>query len=397
MAAFREELDDSTAVGAITRAVFDRYGFTGEYADVILHTIQSVHESSTLTRGDLIRFIEHGIENGSTHDVFTSAGVDSVTVQTIHSAKGLEYPIVILANMNSGKFPPNGGRAGVIQYTEPVGLRQRKQYADVAEYPHVYHNWRHDVIRHCLTRNYDEERRLLYVAITRAESHVLFAGGDEPNTFFEELPCPTRQADTDVTPVDRSHTAQSQLPFSIVTPDGPKGQTPHTLMDDNVFADDDEIETESVEFRGRDFGSRVHDFAEAYALGEDVTPTTDDTDDEQHVKALLDSLTGKLHVEERAVLPLDVDGERVTISGIVDLVHETPGEIEIIDYKTDRSRRGQPEYRKQLSVYYHVLSECYPAKNITASLFYTATGDREFIDPLSKDQLRDIVRDVETN
>ncbi|WP_281193747.1 exodeoxyribonuclease V subunit beta [Halorubrum sp. F4] len=395
MVAFREDLDDRVAVGAVARAVFDRYGFTGEYADVILHTIQSVHESSTLTRGDLIRFIQRGIENGSTHDVFTSSGVDSVTVQTIHSAKGLEYPIVILANMNRGKFPPTGGGSSVVEYTEPVGLRQRKQYATVAEHPHVYDNWRADVIRHCLSRDYDEERRLLYVAITRAESHVLFTGGEDPNAFFEELPCSSREGDTTVDAVDRPTTARARLPFSIVTPDGPKGHTPHTLMDDDVF-DGDAIGTESVEFRGRDFGSRVHDFAEAYALDEDVTPTTDDADDERHVQRFLDGLSGEIHVEERAVLPMDVDGERVTITGIVDLVHETPTDIEIIDYKTDRTRRGLSEYRKQLSVYYHVLSECFPGKNVTASLLYTADGEREFIEPLAMDQLRDLVRAAET-
>ena len=224
---------------------------------------------------------------------------------------------------------------------------------------------------------------------------MLFTGGEEPNTFFEELPCPSNEGDPTVETVDRTTTAQTQLPFSIVTPDGPTGHTPHTLMDSEVFADDG-TETESVEFRGRDFGSRVHDFAEAYALGEDVSPTTNDADDERHVKEFLDSLQGALHVEERAVLPLKVDGERVTISGIVDLVHETPTEIEIVDYKTDRTKRGQTEYRKQLSAYYHVLSECFPDKNVTTSIFYTADGEREFIEPLTQDQLRNLVRDVET-
>jgi superfamily I DNA/RNA helicase len=394
MTAFRSTLAKKPVVGTVARAVFDRYGYTGEYADAILHTIQSVHESSTLTRGDLIRFIERGIETGSTHDVLTSAGVDSVTVQTIHSAKGLEYPVVILGNMNAGKFPPNGGGSSIIDYTEPVGLRQRKRYATVAKHPHVYDNWRHDVIRNCLTRDYDEERRLLYVAITRAESHVFLTAGEDPNTFFEELPCPTREADPAVEPVERSDTSQTQLPFSIVTPDGPKGHTPHTLMDDDVFEADD-IETEGIKFRGRDFGSRVHDFAKAYALGEDLTPTPDDTDDEYHVKTFLDTLTGTFHVEERAVLPVEVDGERVTISGIVDLVHETPTDIEIIDYKTDQTRRAQSEYRKQLSVYYHVLNECFPGKHVTASLFYTADGTRELIEPLAKEDLQDLVRAAE--
>ncbi len=394
MIAFRDDLRERESVGAVARAVFDRYGYTGEYADVILHTIQSVHNGSTQTLGDLIRYIERGIEQGSTHDIYTSAGVNSVTVQTIHSAKGLEYPIVVLANMNAGKFPPRGGRSGVIQFTEPLGIRQRKTYASVADHPHVYDNWRHDISRHCLSRDYDEERRLLYVAITRAENHVIFAGGEEPNTFYEELPFTPRPTDTTIDAADQPTTTQAQLPFSIVPSDGPIGHTPHTLMDSDVFATD-EIHMESVEFRGQDFGSRVHDFAEAYALGEDVSPTTSDADDEQHVKAFIDSLSGDLHVEERAVLPLEVNGEQVTVSGIVDLVHETPTRIEIIDYKTDQTRRAEKEYCKQLSVYYHVLTDCFPDKEVTASIFYTATNERQHIDPLTHEQLRDLIRAVE--
>jgi len=396
MVAFRERLDAMGAVGAVARRVFDRYGFTGEYADVILHTIQSLHDTSTLTRGDLVRLVERGIENGATHDVVTSAGVDSVTVQTIHSAKGLEYPIVVLANMNAGKFPPNVGGSSVVQYEEPVGLRQRKLYADVEEHahPHVYDNWTHDVLRHCLQDDNDEERRLLYVAVTRAESHVVFAGGEDPNTFYEKLSFEGTLLDPAVEPVDRSETVQTQLPFSVVTPEGPTGHTPHTLMDDAVFEGADvELETaESMEFRGRDLGSRVHDFAEAYALGEDVSPTTDGHDDQRNVKAFIDGLDGELHVEERVVLPLAVDGEQVTVSGIVDLVHETADRIEIIDYKTDQSRRAESEYQKQLSVYYHVVSECFPGKEVTVSLFYTATNERRTIDPLSLAELEAVVR-----
>lgn len=120
-----------------------------------------------------------------------------------------------------------------------------------------------------------------------------------------------------------------------------------------------------VEFRSREFGSRVYDFVEAHALGADVTPTTTETADERHVMAFLDSLSGDLHVEKRAVLPLEVDGERMTIFGNVDLAHETLTEVEIVDYKTDRTSRGQVEYRKQLSAYYHVLSACFPKKPAT--------------------------------
>jgi len=396
MVAFRDELAALASVGAVTRRVFDRYGFDGTHADVILHTIQATHDATTRTRGELIRYIERGIDAGSTHEVHTSAGEDSVTVQTIHSAKGLEYPIVVLANMNDGRFPPRSGGSGVVRYRDPVGLRQRKRYAHVEAYPHVYDNWRHDVLRRCLPREYDEERRLLYVAITRAEQHVCFVGGEEPNTFLEELPVDVEPLSPDVEPVDRDDPVQAELPFAIRAPEGPIGHTPHSLMDDEVFEAAGERMESGVEgdaeTRGLDFGSQVHDFAEAYALGADVSPSNPH---EERVVDFLDSREGTLHVEEPIRLPLDVDGERVTVSGIVDLVHETDERIEIVDYKTDSTRHAEPEYRKQLSVYYHVLSEHFEDREIEPGIFYTGDGAYVQIDPMDLAVLKEIVRSEE--
>jgi len=126
-------------------------------------------------------------------------------------------------------------------------------------------------------------------------------------------------------------------------------------------------------------------------LSEDalVTPANEH---EERVTTLIDSLPRELYVEELVTLPLDIDGERVTISGIVDLTHVTDDAVEIIDYKTDRSDHAQPEYRKQLSVYYHVCSDWFGEMTVRPFLFYTATGTRTPIDPLSLSELRDIVR-----
>jgi len=88
MQAFNSELASLETVGGAAQRVFSRYDYDGAYADVLLTTIQSVHSATTLTRGDLIRFIERGIEDGSTHEVHASAGMNSVTVQTIHAAQG---------------------------------------------------------------------------------------------------------------------------------------------------------------------------------------------------------------------------------------------------------------------------------------------------------------------
>ncbi|AQL42111.1 hypothetical protein BV210_05015 [Halorientalis sp. IM1011] len=147
-----------------------------------------------------------------------------------------------------------------------------------------------------------------------------------------------------------------------------------------------------TEGRGTDFGTQIHDFAEAYALGDSADAGREA--DYTHVRNLIDSLDGELLVEEVAFLPLTVDDERVTISGVVDLIHVLPGRIEIIDYKTDRGRHAQAEYGKQLSVYYHVASAWYPDRTVTTSIFYTAEGERVDIEPVTHEDLMDLVRPV---
>ncbi len=383
MTTFRETLRELETFGGVARRVFERYGCGGPTADVVLHTVQSVFEATTLTRGDLIRFIEDAIESGSTHEVHAGAGTDAVTVQTIHATKGLEYPIVILGNMNANKFPSTGGNNGTVIYEDPIGLRQRKLFSEEAHgVPHIYDNWHTDVLRWALPQDYDEERRLLYVAITRAESHVVFTAGEEPNTFIEELPVPVET----VTP-ELSGTADDSVdetPFTVDIPetDAPSRFSPHTFIDEDVFEGGDGG-------RGMAFGSDLHEFAEAYALGDDVLPANTD---ERNVKTLLDSLEGELRVEEDAFLPLDVDGDQITIGGVIDLLQVTPERAAIIDYKTDLDRSAESEYRKQLSVYYHVVASLYPEKDVSTSIFYTSDGEQQEIDPLGKAELRELVR-----
>jgi len=173
----------------------------------------------------------------------------------------------------------------------------------------------------------------------------------------------------------------------VPAPDGPVGHSPHTLMRDDVFEDVDDG-------RGTAFGTRTHEFAERYILEEDVEPSNDD---ERHIKSFIDSLDGELRVEEDAYLPLTVDGEQVTISGIVDLVHIRPNTVRIIDFKTDLSRHAQGEYRKQLSVYHHVLDEWFPDREVTAEIFYTAEGTRVDVEPFSRADLVEIVAEISTS
>jgi ATP-dependent helicase/nuclease subunit A len=383
MEKFRDRLADLDSVGGIAEQVFQRYGYDGEYADQLLHTIQSVFDATTMSRGDLIRYIEQGVDAGATHEVHTSTGEDSVLVQTIHATKGLEHPIVILANMNRHRFPPSSGGSGTaIRYQDPIGLRQAKEYAEDHCEPYVYDDWQYDVLRRTLPTEYDEERRLLYVAITRAEHHVLFSAGDTPNQLLEELSVEIEMLEPDVAEGGPPDTVQAHLQITVPEAQGPRGTTPHALMDEDRYG-------EESEGLGKEFGSQVHDFAEDYGHDRSVQIPESEEPDFDHVAEFIDGLSGKLHFEQPAYLPLTVDGEAVTVSGVVDLVHVTAESVDVIDYKTDRGRHAEENYRTQLSVYHHVIMEAFPDRTVRSKILYTGTGDLIEIDPFDVDDIRE--------
>ncbi|MFB6105288.1 MAG: UvrD-helicase domain-containing protein [Halobacteriaceae archaeon] len=378
MRAFHNQLTNRDAVGGVVRAILDRYGFEDAYADAILTELQATFDTTHHTLGDLVRFIERSYETDATVEVADTPGGDAVTVQTIHAAKGLEHPIVVLANLNQYAFPSSGGGGAVIRYDDPVGLRQSKIVDDAHGDPHVYDNWHQRFLTKCLDRDYDEERRLLYVAITRAHAHVLFTAGADPSPFFTGLALDPTAIDPTPEVTDRGETEQTRFQVAIPEPEIPAGHSPHSLMDDAVF------EGPGGD-RGTEFGAAVHEFAEAYATGEPVTP---ENDHEANVQAFIDGLPGELLVEEHAYLPVTVDGRQVSISGIIDLVHVTEDVVEVIDYKTDATRRAAEEYRKQVSVYYHVLVAAYPDREIRCSLYWTGDGDHEPTEALPISELK---------
>lgn len=383
MRAFRETLTELTGVGAFVRRVFDRYGLDDGYTEALITTLEDTFSSTAYTRGDLIRFVENSMENGSTVKVSDSMGNNAVTVQTIHAAKGLEYPIVIVANLNTGAFPPAGGANGRLRYSDELGVQQTHVLSDAYGNPYVLPNWRYDHLSTGLPTSYDEERRLLYVATTRAEQHLLFSAGENPCTFFEELPLDASVADSELSIPDPPSTEDNPYEPTIRTRTSRTRLSAHDIMG--------EIETAGSDGKGMEFGQRVHDFAEAIAEGTHPTP---DSADEQHVLEFLNTLEGEFIAEENAHLPLETSAGTVLIAGIIDLIAITETTVRVIDFKTDRTRAGQVEYRKQLSVYYHVLEAVYPERDISLSLFYTAEGEAVNVEPLSVSDLAALAKDA---
>ncbi|ERG94428.1 exodeoxyribonuclease V subunit beta [Haloquadratum walsbyi] len=384
MVSFHDELGEYDTLGGFGRHVFDAYGYDGAYADGLLAELTGMHETTLNTRGEAITFIEDSLEAETTVEIDTESGEDSVTLQTIHSAKGLEYPIVILGNINRHGFPnASNPSSSDIQYSDLLGLRQRNKYSTASGQAHVYSHWPYDVLSGCLPSEYDEERRLFYVAVTRAKRHLLLTAGETPSQFFTEFSLEPEEIKPNIQPKTASTAATDEFSITLPEEDRSVRLSVHNIMDDSIYQDVEDG-------RGTEFGNQVHDFAEEYANGQSVTPQSADED---HVAALLDSLSGEFITEITAILPLSGPSQ-ITLVGIVDLLVETENRIEIIDYKTDRSRHAEPEYRKQLSVYYHIADEWYPDKDIRPTVFYTADDEQVTIEPLDRGTVRGIAEEI---
>ncbi|MBI5870003.1 MAG: UvrD-helicase domain-containing protein [Actinobacteria bacterium] len=103
-------------------------------------------------------------------------GVDSVRIMTMHSAKGLEFPLVVLPKLGSQKnYGPKGKPAVLLDREEDsgrVGLRFAEPGQDDKTAVFDYDELEDEKA----ARELEEEKRLIYVAMTRAERHLILVG-----------------------------------------------------------------------------------------------------------------------------------------------------------------------------------------------------------------------------
>ncbi|WP_432877732.1 UvrD-helicase domain-containing protein [Kribbella sp. CA-245084] len=310
--------------------------------------------------------------------VLPETDADAVRVMTIHAAKGLEFPIVILSGMTAAPnrqrgvqvlWPPDGGYA--------VKLKSSVQTEDF------------DLVQPVDEQMDDyERRRLLYVAATRARDHLIVslhrsgnrrhssnaellasAGGVEAphSTLFTGPPVPDREpsGSPDVTPPisrteweTRASAAQAaSRARSAQSASGLEGTGPEVALDDidpgtAKAARDLELPPWTKGRYGTAIGRAVHAVLQVVdlstgaglesavstqCLAEGVLEYAD------VVTALVRSAlasdvvkraAAREHWRESYVGTVQPDG--TVLEGFVDLIYrEDDGRLTIVDYKTD--------------------------------------------------------------
>lgn len=130
--------------------------------DNVLEFIQAVREYANRAEGaSLDGFLESmALQDANDRESREEADAGGVTLSTVHASKGLEFPVVVVVGMERGLFPH---------------------------------------LRALEDRTEDEERRLFYVAITRAQQTVVLTFAEQrarqgrpvrqrPSAFLDEIP-----------------------------------------------------------------------------------------------------------------------------------------------------------------------------------------------------------------
>ena len=126
-----------------------------------------------------LRFVNAQREIEAEPEVAPLAGDDAVRLMSIHQSKGLEFPVVVLADL--GKTFNEQDLRGEIILDEQYGLCPRvKPPSAGGRYPSLAY-WL--ARKHQRRELRGEEMRLLYVALTRAQDSLILSGGISPKKW----------------------------------------------------------------------------------------------------------------------------------------------------------------------------------------------------------------------
>ena len=117
----------------------------------------------------LVTQLEQMIQNGETPDTSIRAASGGVRLMSIHKSKGLEFPVVILADLSKG-FNDKDLLTPVLVHPKLGVGAERVDLARKIRYPTVA---RFAIEQRLKSESHAEEMRILYVAMTRAKEKLI--------------------------------------------------------------------------------------------------------------------------------------------------------------------------------------------------------------------------------
>jgi ATP-dependent helicase/nuclease subunit A len=396
----------------------------------------SPETSGTPTVRRLADFIARAASQGGQEEgTLPHGGAEGrVRFMTIHGAKGLEAPVVLLvdADRSTGKESPRvrtDAGASDTPLLFKVNKNFRKGFTLPDEVP-----WTRDALQIAAQvaadRDSTEEANLLYVAMTRARDRLYVLGGDKWRGDDHDSPLRRIQQsaaggtcagiemkdpdflDRPPAPVEEAASAHSvenariemyrtwrppvlRERMRIITPSAAEGELPSLPMQKRPpggpSAGDDERSGRETGLSPTERGNKVHQLLQLAADLGSLPPGTGETHTE--AAAVFENpdlswifrpengrgLSEVPVIHRRTAASADKVEERII--GSIDRLVLPSGRADIIDYKTNRLG-GDPAHRKallehyrpQLAAYREVVQSLYPDREVRTWLLFTDPG-----------------------
>jgi len=348
-----------------------------------------------------------------------SAPANEVRVMTVHGAKGLEAPVVILADATAD--PAKLGRVSLTVDIDLEGggsaplLRPKKEERRPPFEAVIAAEERRDM---------EEHHRLLYVAMTRAADRLVVSGvmpkgkkdGSDPrpanswHVIVERAMAPLAEAGEGhvalhhgnksgaVKPRAKDRGAQPpiEVPSWVTQPAPPETRPPRPLAPSAIAIDDESAPPPSEAMRAAALrGTWIHQLLERLpAVDASARPEAADhwlersagVSDPQVRAEIVAQVCGILSDPRfidlfgpgslaEAPLAATLPDGRV-IAGTVDRIRVEESKVSVIDFKTGRVPATDTDipnsHRAQMSAYAEALQVIFPGRRVSASLLYTA-------------------------
>ena len=326
-------------INDLLTSIFSHHGLNNDITQSVISVLSSAHSGSMLTIPDLIRLIEAEMGR-SEHNVDALLDGRSVMIQTMHKSKGLEYPIVIIGGLNRSIMPPTRNDTGTVMFDPLRGIRLTKEYVVEDGRHRIFDSWSWKIIKNAAGTDSDGERRLFFVALSRAKQYItMTCQRSRASMFMKDI---GGESIKDAVPkiekmkgADRH--SERERPYLPGYERRKKKIPLHELMG---------AYEESGGGKGAEHGIRVH--REAQRIMSGFGPSSDGIETECLLR-IYDSVkrAKRIMTETDCSLPMK---DRI-ISGRIDMLAEFDDRVEVHDFKTDMNDKNEHRYRMQLSVY----------------------------------------------
>ncbi len=382
----------------VIATLFDFYGLDNDRTQTIMSVISKAHRSSLMTVSDVIGMIESDMNEKTAYKVEGAPpDEDAVTIQTMHKSKGLEYPIVIIPYVDIKTFPSTRSDSEPFMFDDVLGVRARDTVVEFNGEKMVKTSWKTYVARKSRKKNYDEERRLMFVAVSRAAQYVTMISFKDPDSpevgssaFFQHYAGIAKNVNP-LFHVMRKHTEQAEVPAEkpVLPAVRPRRKNigVHAIMGLGNEGVNFEESDETAGAKGKNYGITVHKYAELLVRGIELDPKIYETYPEVgKARSIIEELRKGHILDAEVECSLPIDSLNVTLRGVIDLIAVSEDAVEIHDWKNDVTDGNRADYRLQLSVYAHVAELVYRRK-AKCFIQWLVLGETEEFDPLPMEEI----------